>query len=106
MASIGQDEVVTGGGLRGPVVRFDVFYPLPTNLGGLKLIYLFGTAALRAASASPGTMPLLLDPAPPGITAASPGTAILFSTSNRDYYRVGAGIDLLNALRQLKLTVK
>jgi hypothetical protein len=106
MASIGQDEIVTGGELRGPVARFDVFYPLPVNLGGLNLIYLFGTAALRAASASPGTIPLLLDPAPAGTTATTPGTAILLTTGNRDYYRVGVGIDLLNALRQLKLAIK
>lgn len=103
MASVGQDEVVTGGSLRSAVVRFDVFYPLPVNFGGVNLLYLFGTATLRAASAQPATAPLLLDPAPAGITPASPGTAIVTIPSNRDYYRVGVGIDLLNALRQIKV---
>ncbi|HLX44056.1 MAG TPA: hypothetical protein VKR43_11510 [Bryobacteraceae bacterium] len=104
-ASAGQDEVVTGGGLRSAVVRFDVFYPLPVNLGGLNLIYLFGTATLRATSSPPGSTPLLLDPAPAGVTATSPGTAILTIPGNRDYYRVGVGIDLLNALRHIKVGI-
>ena len=104
-ASIGQDEIVTGGALRSAVVRFDVFYPLPVNLGGLNLIYLFGTAALRASSALPVGTPLLLDPAPAGVTPSTAGTAIVTVTGNRDYYRVGVGIDLLNALRQIKVGI-
>jgi hypothetical protein len=104
-ASIGQDEVVTGGALRSVVVRFDVFYPLPVNLGGLNLIYLFGSATLRASSAMAATTPMLLDPAPAGVTPSTPGTAIVAITGNRDYYRVGVGIDLLNALRQIKIGI-
>src|SRR5271168_3430677 len=68
-ATFGQDEMITAGVLRAPVVRFDVFYPLPVNQGGLNFIYLFGTATLRATSALASATPLFLDPAPAGITA-------------------------------------
>jgi hypothetical protein len=101
--TVGQDEVVTGGALRGAVARFDVFYPLPVNMGGLNLIYLFGTATMQLRSSAMGTTPLFLDPAAAGVTATSPGTAILVCRNKRDYYRVGVGVDLLNALRQLKI---
>jgi hypothetical protein len=104
-ATIGQDELVTAGMLRSAVVRFDVFYPLPVNQGGLNFIYLFGTATLRAGAALPGTAPLFLDPAQAGITPTTPGTAVLVSPGNRDYYRIGIGVDLVNALRQLKIGV-
>ena len=104
-ATVGQDELVTAGVMRSPVVRFDVFYPLPINQGGLNFIYLFATATLRATSASPAATPLFLDPAPAGITGTTPGTAILVTATNRDYYRVGIGLDLLNTIRQLKISV-
>lgn len=105
-ATIGQDELVTAGVLSAKVARFEVFYPLPVNIGGLNLMYLFGTATLRANASSTNATPFFLDPAAAGITATTPGTAILVTTSKRDYYRVGIGIDLLNALRQLKLGLK
>lgn len=105
-ATVGQDELVTAGMMRSAVVRFDVFYPLPVNQGGLNFIYLFGTATLRAGPALPGTTPLFLDPTQPGVTASTPGTAVLVSNGNRDYYRIGIGVDLVNALRQLKIGLK
>jgi len=105
-ATVGQDELVTAGMMRSAVVRFDVFYPLPVNQGGLNFIYLFGTATVRAGPALAGTTPLFLDPAQAGVTATTPGTAVLVSNGNRDYYRIGIGVDLVNALRQLKIGLK
>ena len=97
--AIGQNEFVTGGALRGPVVRIDGFVPLPYDR--LKFINLFGTAMLRPGHATTG-VPLVLQPAPEGTTVPAPNVALIaLPQPNRDYYRVGFGIDLMSLIQKM-----
>ena len=95
---IGQNEFVTGGKLKGPVMRIDGFFPLPYD--GLKFINIFGTAMMRPGHSVIG-IPLLLQPAPEGtvVPAANVGLVAL-PQPNRDYYRVGFGIDLMSLIQK------
>jgi hypothetical protein len=104
-ATLGQDELITSGSLGSAVARFDVFYPLPLDIGGFKFLYLFGTALLRLFK-NTQTNPLILQTAPSSIAATDPNVAIVTTQSTRDYYRVGFGVDVLAAIRQLTIKKK
>jgi hypothetical protein len=97
--AIGQNEFVTGGRLRGPVVRIDGFVPLPYDR--LKFITLFGTAMLRPGRATIG-VPLVLQAAPDGTPVPAPNVFLVaLPQPNRDYYRVGFGIDLVSLIQKM-----
>ena len=96
----GQNEAVTGGHLHGGVLRLEGFYPLPYD--GLKFINLFGTALLRPKR-SRVTDPLILEPAPADTVV--PGANVFLQTVpqfNRDYYRIGVGIDFMSLINKLR----
>lgn len=96
--AIGQNEFVTRGKLKGPVVRIDGFFPLPYD--GLKFINIIGTAMLRPGHSVTG-FPLVLQPAPAGTVVPAPNVdLILVPQPNRDYYRVGFGIDLMSLIQK------
>lgn len=97
--TFGMNESVTGGRLRGGVVRIEGFYPLPYN--ELEFINLFGTAIIKPTRTQIQD-PLILEAAPEGTTV--PATNVLLVTVpqiNRDYYRVGVGIDLISLIKKL-----
>jgi hypothetical protein len=94
---IGQNEAVTGGGLHGAVVRMDAFYPLPSSK--VSFIYLFASGVFKISARSAAADPLLLQSSvgrtlydPDVFVATVPG-------SNRDFYRIGIGLDLLHLFR-------
>jgi hypothetical protein len=92
----GQNEAVTGGRLRGGVIRLEGFYPLPYD--GLKFINLFGTALIKP-SRTKITDPLILEAAPAGTTVPANNVFLLtIPQINRDYYRVGVGIDFMSLI--------
>jgi hypothetical protein len=96
--AIGQNEFVTGGKLKGPVVRIDGYFPLPYNR--LKFINVFGTALLRPGHPTTG-IPLVLQPAPEGTIVPGPNVALIaLPQPSRDYYRVGFGIDLISLIQK------
>jgi hypothetical protein len=74
--SLGQNEATTGGTLHGTVLRVDAFYALPVTGGNV--LYLFGTALLRAS------------PRPDR------------STAGVDTYRIGVGVDVVQMLKALR----
>jgi hypothetical protein len=92
--SVGQNEQVTGGIMRGVVGRIEAFYPLVLWGDRSKragIVYLFGTAMMRLGGVSQ-TTPFILQPSDmPGF---DPRVAIVADRSNRDMYMFGAGIDL------------
>jgi hypothetical protein len=95
----GMNESVTGGRLRGGVLRIEGFYPLPYN--ELSFINLFGTALIKPTRTQIAD-PLILEPAPAGTTV--PANNVLLVTVpqiNRDYYRVGVGIDFISLVKKL-----
>lgn len=96
----GMNESVTGGRLRGGVIRIEGFYPLPYE--DFSFVNLFGTALIKPTRTQI-TDPLILEPAPSGTTV--PANNVLLVTVpqiNRDYYRVGVGIDFVSLIRKLK----
>ncbi|MDQ3257637.1 MAG: hypothetical protein M3R15_27750 [Acidobacteriota bacterium] len=89
----GQNEFVTGGKFRGGAFRLDGYFPLP--YADLKFLNLFGTAMLRPGRVKLGT-PLVLEAAPAGTVVPGSNVALVLSPQiNRDYYRVGVGIDFI-----------
>lgn len=97
--TFGQNEAVTGGRLRGGILRLEGYYPLPYE--GLKFINLFGTAMMKLTRTKI-TDPLILEPAPTGTTV--PGQNVVIVTVpqiNRDYYRIGVGIDFVSFVKSL-----
>jgi len=96
--TFGQNEAVTGGRLRGGVLRLLGFYPLPYS--GLKFINIFGTALMKL-SRTKITDPLILEPAPAGTTVPAANVFLLTVPQiNRDYYRVGVGIDFISLIKK------
>jgi hypothetical protein len=98
--TIGQNEFVTGGRFRGPVLRMEGFFPLPYER--LKFINLFATAMMKPGRTKIGT-PLVLEPAPEGTTVPA-SNVLLFALPqpNRDYYRVGFGIDFISFVQRFR----
>lgn len=101
--TVGQDEAITGGTLRHFVAKAEADFPIPKATS----ISFFGSAALRF-SRNQNQSPLILQPATIVSTSATPPATIsLPSTStwilpltqpNRDFYRIGIGIDLTDLL--------
>jgi hypothetical protein len=91
----GQNEYVTGGRLTGRVMKIEGFYPLPF----VPSVHVFG--GVEMVFRAPVTRgPFVLTPPsgpPPNLDDAS---VFLFSEQpNRDRYRIGVGLDLLQLLR-------
>jgi hypothetical protein len=104
MVTVGWDQAVTGHLFRSPVANFDVFYPLPLDLGkGYHFIYLFATATMSLGPTTTSA-PVFLNEA--NVPPSTPGTGVISIATRRDVYRIGVGLDLLSALSQLKLTSK
>ena len=109
-ASVGQNEVVTGGRFEGAVARFEAFYPLLLSgdrSSRAPIVYLFGAALLRLGSANEAT-PFILNQTtdPTAIAAAMPNMAVIATPTNRDTYMIGAGIDLTQLLRKPASSVR
>jgi hypothetical protein len=100
----GQNEAVTGGRFRGGVIRLEGFYPLPYD--HLKFINLFGTALIKPTRTQI-TDPLILESAPTGTTVPA-NNVFLFTAPqiNRDYYRIGVGIDLISLISKWRALQK
>ncbi|MBS1790200.1 MAG: hypothetical protein JST85_20920 [Acidobacteria bacterium] len=93
----GINEYVTGGRARGGVFRLDGYFPLPYDK--LNFINLFGTAIFRPVR-SKIEKTIILEEVDgkffDGKTATLP-----VSQFNRDYYRVGVGIDFVSFIGKL-----
>jgi len=94
---IGQDETVTGGRMRGSVLKLDGFFPLPAYGG--RLLYLFGSTSMGLARTKFGE-PLLLPPAD-GMTTPTSEKTFMFTLppANRDLYRFGVGFNVFELFK-------
>jgi len=104
--SLGQNQVLTGGGFKNVVGRVEAFYPLPlgnrgqTVAGAFSSLYLFASAQMRVHGGS-SQPALVLQPADATVHAYDPSVTLVTSQSTRDFYRIGFGIDLVSFVASL-----
>src|SRR6267142_2660655 len=102
--ALGQNELVTRGKLQGMVLRTEAFYPLPffdrsqDKRGMLSALYLFGSSQIHLGR-SRNLTPLILNPST--VSGSDPTVTIRSVPGNRDIYRIGFGIDLVQAIMSL-----
>jgi hypothetical protein len=100
--TFGQSEAITGGKLTKFVLSIDGFYPLPFP-DKYRFLYLFGTAKFKVGGPKSITKPLILDTAASSVKITD--TTVFIADpiiSNRDFYRIGFGVDLLELFRKKK----
>jgi hypothetical protein len=98
--TFGGNEAVTGGRFHGGVLRIDFFQSIPVG-GWAGSIFFYGSFFLKPVKTDI-VDPLLLRPAT-GILVPSANVAMAFSPQiNRDYYRLGIGVEMLSLFKQLK----
>lgn len=94
----GLNSYVTGGTLNQGVVQLDGYYPLPYDK--VNFINLFGTAIIRPSHPKTDT-PLILKEAT-GVTLPDSNVAIIAVPQfNRDYYKLGVGMDFVSLAQKL-----
>lgn len=100
--TFGQSEAVTGGKLVKFVLGIDGFYPLPFP-DKYRFLYLFGTAKFKVGGPRTIATPFILNTAASSVKATD--TTVFIADpqpSNRDFYRIGFGVDLLELFRKKK----
>ena len=96
---IGQNERITGGQLDGVALRFDGFFPFPWGIS--KVGYLFAQAQIRMDADDFAVTPLILKRVT-GIDVPGPDVAIVpLPPINKDWWRVGVGVNLFEILALL-----
>lgn len=97
----GFNESVTGGKIRGGVMRLEGFVPIP--YAKASWIYLFGTGLFKPGGRATISNPFLLAAAPSGTLPTDPNAVVITTPQpDRDYYRVGIGIDFVNLVANWK----
>jgi hypothetical protein len=92
----GQNEAITGGFLKGGVMKIEGFFPLPIKeLGSL---YLFGSAQMKFSRPSFGD-PLILQRVQNIDLPNADALLITLPPLNRDHYRIGFGVDPIKLFR-------
>ena len=94
--TFGQNSAVTGGQLRHFVLGIDGSYHL--SLANRSL-YIFGSTNLKFGGAKMVKTPYILDPVDSGITLTSPNLVITTRQMNRDVFRIGFGVDLVELFK-------
>jgi hypothetical protein len=97
--TIGQNSAYTGGSLHGWLLRTEAFYPVPFN----PAFHVFFTAWIHVTGSNQSKPPLLLDTAGSSTTLLTAGVQqVPLQPLNRDYYRIGVGLDLVQFIKKLK----
>ncbi len=99
--TLGQDETVTGGRMHGAIFKVDGQTPFP--YGNLSFIYFFGSASIRLVGNQTFAPLVLATPQGGTPTIPNPAVAVLpLQQPNRDFYRFGVGMNLLDIFSKLK----
>ena len=106
-ATIGQNEFVTGGSMRGFVLHIATLQPVPSNVAGSLsgYLYFFGSMdmVVRRRIAYTGAPQFSLSTAGSSITPNSSNVAeVSVAQPNRDRYRFGLGLDLVKLISLIK----
>ncbi len=100
--TFGQSEAVTGGRFHKFVVGLDGFYPLPFP-DKSRFLYLFGSARFKAGGPKNIVTPFILDTAASSVKITDPKVFVADPTpTNRDTYRIGFGVDLVELFKFAK----
>ena len=98
--TFGQSEAVTGGKPHKFVLGLDGFFPLPFP-DKYRFLYLFGTAKFKAGGPKLNATPFILDTPPSSVKITDPTVFIADPMpSDRDFYRLGFGVDLFELFRK------
>lgn len=90
--TFGQNSAVTGGQLRHFVLGLDGSYRLKLMDNAF---YIFGSANLKIGGPKYSGVPFILDPAETTVKLSDANVVITSRQSNRDFYRIGFGVDLI-----------
>ena len=93
--TFGQNAAVTGGHLHKFVMRCEGSYKLPLK----SAIYIFGSASLKFGGDKFVKTPYILETAERTITLTSPDLVITTKQLNRDSYRIGFVVDLVELFK-------
>ena len=97
--TFGQNEAVTGGTFHKFVVGLEGFYALPFP-EGKRFLFLFGSAKFKAGGPKTKQVPFVLDTAESSVLPTNPNVFLADPTpSNRDVYRIGFGVDLIEVFK-------
>ncbi len=97
----GFNESITGGRIHGGVMRLEGFVPIPYDK--LTWLYLFGTGMFKPGAHATIAHPFLLDSAPTGILPTNQNAVVITTPqADRDYYRVGFGVDFVELIQVLR----
>jgi len=95
---VGQNAAVSAGRLRGLILRAEGFYPLPFR----PELHLFVTSWIHTGGHNVETTPVILDNTSPTVDLTAPGVfTVAVHAPNRDYYRLGMGVDLISLVKTL-----
>jgi hypothetical protein len=98
-AMVGQNESVTGGKLRNVVLRLEGFYPLPFY----PPVHLYLTTVMKMSSPKINQHPLVLESPANPVTLSDKSVFLqTLDTTDRDFYRLGIGIDLVDMINRLR----
>jgi hypothetical protein len=96
--TFGQNEAVTGGTFHKFVVGLEGFYSLP--FGERRFLFLFGSAKFKAGGPKTKEAPFILDTAESSVLPTDSRVFLADPTpSNRDTYRLGFGVDLIEVFK-------
>jgi hypothetical protein len=94
--TFGQNSAVTGGMLRHFVLGFEGSHHFPLMKNS---IYIFGSANLKVGGPKFRSTPFILDPADTTVKLTDPSVVLTSRQSNRDFYRIGFGVDLIDLFK-------
>jgi hypothetical protein len=95
--TFGQNSAVTGGQLRHFVLGLDGSYRLKLLDNAF---YIFGSANLKIGGPKYSGTPFILDPAETTVKLSDSNVVITSRQSNRDFYRIGFGVDLISLFKK------
>jgi hypothetical protein len=96
--TVGQNSAYSAGEVRGILLRTEAFYPLPFY----PMLHVFFSGWVHATGRNQNTTPLVLNTADSSITVESSGVqTIVQPVINRDFYRLGMGLDLIQLIGKL-----
>ena len=98
--TFGQNSAVTGGMLRHFVLGFDGSHRF--SLFNKNAVYIFGSANLKLGGPKFRGTPFILEPAAADAKLTDVDVVLTSRQSNRDFYRIGFGVDLIDLFKPKK----